>query len=166
MTANTPAAPIAATNPLARLTGALFGLMPLSLTTLVLRIALALPFLRAGQTDWDDWFTLSFGVKARFQDLRLHVFGAEYAFPQPDLMALGAGVAEVALPALLIIGLGTRYAALGLLVMTGVIQLTFPEGWANFHLYWASLALAIMTLGPGKAALDYLLGLDRVSQAR
>jgi putative oxidoreductase len=166
MTANAPAARFAATNLLARFTGAVFALVPISLTTLVLRIALALPFLRAGQTDWDGWFSLSFGVKARFQDLRLHVFGAEYAFPQPDLMALGAGVAEVALPALLIIGLGTRYAAFGLLVMTGVIQLTFPEGWANFHLYWASLALAIMSFGPGKAALDYVLGIDGGSLAR
>jgi putative oxidoreductase len=155
------AAPMARANPIARFTGALFGLVPISLTMVVLRIALALPFLRAGQTDWDDWFVLSFGVKARFVDLRLHLFGAEYPFPQPDLIALAAGVAEVALPTLLIIGLGTRYAALGLLVMTGVIQLSFPEGWANFHLYWASLALAIMTFGPGKIALDYVLGLDR-----
>jgi putative oxidoreductase len=160
VTASPEAAAPAATNPLARFTGAAFGLVPISLTALVLRIALALPFLRAGQTDWDGWFSLSFGVKARFADLRLHWFGAEYPFPQPDLMALAAGLAEVALPALLIVGLGTRYAALGLLVMTGVIQLSFPEGWANFHLYWAALALAIMTLGPGKAALDYVLGLD------
>ena len=152
---------MARANPIARFTGALFGLVPISLTMLVLRIALALPFLRAGQTDWDDWFVLSFGVKARFADLRLHLFGAEYPFPQPDLMALAAGVAEVALPTLLIIGLATRYAGLGLLVMTGVIQLSFPEGWANFHLYWGSLALAIMTFGPGKIALDWLLGLDR-----
>jgi putative oxidoreductase len=152
---------MARANPIARFTAALFGLVPISLTMLVLRIALALPFLRAGQTDWDDWFVLSFGVKARFVDLRLHLFGAEYPFPQPDLMALAAGVAEVALPTLLIIGLGTRYAALGLLVMTGVIQLSFPEGWANFHLYWASLALAIMTFGPGKIALDWVLGLER-----
>jgi putative oxidoreductase len=70
-------------------------------------------------------------------------------------------VAEVGLPVLLIVGLGTRYAALGLLVMTGVIQLSFPEGWANFHLYWASLALSIMTFGPGKVALDRVLGLER-----
>ena len=154
-------APMTRANPLARFTGALFGLVPLSLTMLVLRIALALPFLRAGQTDWDDWFVLSFGVKARFADLQLHLFGAAYPIPQPDLMALAASVAEVALPALLIIGLGTRYAALGLLVMTGVIQLSFPDGWANFHLYWASLALAIMTFGPGRIALDYVLGIDR-----
>jgi putative oxidoreductase len=166
MTANFMAPARAAANPIARFTGALFGLAPVSLTTLVLRVALALPFLRAGETDWDDWFVLSFGVKARFADLRLHIFGAEYPFPQPDLMALAAGVAEVALPALLIVGLGTRYAALGLLVMTAVIQLSFPEGWANFHLYWASLALAILTFGPGKIALDYVLGLDRVSRPK
>ncbi|HYA71767.1 MAG TPA: DoxX family protein, partial [Roseiarcus sp.] len=54
-----------------------------------------------------------------------------------------------------------RYAALGLLIMTGVIQLAFPEGWANFHLYWASLALAVMTFGPGRIALDYAIGIDR-----
>lgn len=165
MSMHSMVAPGAATNPLARFTGSLFGLVPISLTTLVLRIALALPFLRAGQTDWDDWFTLSFGVKARFADLRLHWFGAEIPFPQPDLMALAAGIAEVGLPMLLILGLGTRYAALGLLVMTGVIQLTFPEGWANFHLYWTSLALAILTFGPGRIALDHVLRLDSVSRA-
>jgi putative oxidoreductase len=160
-TADAPSAPLMRANPIARFTDALFGLVPISLTMLVLRIALALPFLRAGQTDWDDWFVLSFGVKARFADLRLHLFGGEYPFPNPDLMALAAGVAEVGLPVLLIVGLGARYAALGLLVMTGVIQLTFPEGWANFHLYWASLALSIMTFGPGRIALDRVLGLER-----
>ena len=159
-TADAPSAPLMRANPIARFTDALFGLVPISLTMLVLRIALALPFLRAGQTDWDDWFVLSFGVKARFADLRLHLFGGEYPFPNPDLMALAAGVAEVGLPVLLIVGLGARYAALGLLIMTGVIQLTFPEGWANFHLYWASLALAILTFGPGQIALDRVLGLE------
>jgi hypothetical protein len=32
----------------------------------------------------------------------------------------------------------------------------------NFHLPWAAVELAILTFGPGKIALDYLLGLDRV----
>ena len=40
--------------------------------------------------------------------------------------------------------------------MTGVIQLTYPDGWANFHLYWAAMALAIMTFGPGAVSLDRL----------
>jgi putative oxidoreductase len=41
--------------------------------------------------------------------------------------------------------------------MTGVIQLVFPDGWANFHLYWASLAVGIMALGPGPLSLDCLI---------
>ena len=49
--------------------------------------------------------------------------------------------------------------------MTAIIQLTVPDGWANFHLAWAAMALAIMTFGPGKIALDYVLGLDRSRRA-
>ena len=52
------------------------------------------------------------------------------------------------------------------LVMTGIIQLTVPDGWQNFHLPWAAMALAILTFGPGKIALDYLLGIDPVSRPR
>jgi hypothetical protein len=54
----------AATNPLARFTFRVFGLFPISLTMLVLRVTLALPFWRSGLTKWDGWFTLSFGAKA------------------------------------------------------------------------------------------------------
>jgi putative oxidoreductase len=162
-TALMTASPVAS-NPIARFTTALFGLFPMSLTMLVLRITLALPFWRSGQTRWDGWFDLSFGAKIMFQDFRLHIFGAEYPFPYPDLMAFASGIAEVTLPVLLVLGLFTRYAALGLLVMTGIIQLTIPDGWMNFHLPWASMALAILTFGPGRIALDWLLGLDRVSR--
>ena len=166
MTANSPAAPAAATNPIARFTGALFGLLPISLTMLALRFALAVPFWKSGMTKWDGYFTLSFGAKQLFIDeFKLHLFGAEYPFPYPELTATLSAIGEVTFPVLLVLGLGTRYAALGLLVMTGVIQLSFPEGWANFHLYWASLALAILTFGPGRIALDSVIGLDRVSRA-
>jgi putative oxidoreductase len=143
----------------------LFGLFPMSLTMVVLRVTLALPFWRSGLTKWDGWFTLSFGAKALFADeFKLHIFGAEYPYPAPELMACASAVGEVALPVLLLLGLGTRYAALGLLGMTAVIQLTVPDGWMNFHLPWASMELAILTFGPGKIALDYLLGLDTVSR--
>jgi putative oxidoreductase len=80
-------------------------------------------------------------------------------------MATLSAIGEVTLPVLLVLGLATRYAALGLLAMTAIIQLTVPDGWVNFHLPWASMALAIMTFGPGRIALDYVLGLDRVARA-
>ncbi len=36
----------------------------------------------------------------------------------------------------------------------------YPDGWANFHLPWAAMALAIMVFGPGSLSLDRALGLD------
>src|SRR5271154_6164567 len=154
-------------NPLARFTLGLFGLFPMSLTTLVLRVPLGLPFFKSGLTKWDDWFTLSFGAQALFTDeFKLHILGAEYPFPAPVLMAYASAIGEVCFPVLLVLGLGTRYAAIGLLGMTAIIQLTVPDGWQNFHLPWASMELAILTFGPGKIALDYLLGLDGVSRPR
>ncbi len=165
MSAYPQAAPAAAPNSLARFTLALFGLAPISLTMLVLRITLALPFWKSGLTKWDGWFNLSFGAQALFSDeFKLHIFGAEYPYPAPELMAYASAICEVTFPVLLVIGLGTRYAALGLLGMTAIIQLTVPDGWQNFHLPWAAMALAILTFGPGRIALDYAVGLDRVSR--
>ena len=148
-------------SPIARLTSAVFGLVPAWLPLLILRLALARPFFASGLTRWDGWFTLSFGTKILFaQDYKLHIFGAQIPFPMPELVATMASSAEIVLPILLAFGLLTRWAALGLLCMTGIIQLTYPDGWANFHLYWAAIALAILTFGPGAISLDRLLGLD------
>ena len=123
----------------------------------VARLALALPFLRSGLTRWDGFLSLSPATAYLFEEqFRLHLFGHEYAFPEPGLIAHLVGVAEIVLPTLLIAGLATRFTALALLLMTAVIQLVFPEGWANFHLYWVALALCIMALGPGKLSLDHL----------
>ena len=160
-------AALAPSNPIARLTGAVFALIPAWLPLLILRLALARPFFASGLTRWDGWFTLSFGAKTLFaEEYKLHIFGAEIPFPMPELVATMASTAEIGLPILLAFGFLTRWAALGLLVMTGVIQLTYPDGWANFHLYWAAVALAIMTFGPGLISLDRLLSLDPGAPAR
>jgi putative oxidoreductase len=153
--------PLAQPNPIARLTSAVFGLVPAWLPLLILRLTLARPFFASGLTRWDGWFTLSFGTKILFsQEYKLHIFGAEIAFPMPELVATMASTAEIVLPILVAFGFLTRWAALGLLIMTGIIQLTYPDGWANFHLYWAAMALAIITFGPGAISLDRLIGLD------
>lgn len=123
----------------------------------VLRIALALPFFRSGLTKWDGFLSLSPAASYLFEDeFKLHIFGRAYDFPLPALIAYLDGMAEIVLPVLLVIGLATRLSALLLLVMTGVIQLVVPDGWANFHLPWAALACAILALGPGKLSLDCL----------
>jgi len=125
----------------------------------LLRAALAIPFLRSGLTKWNGFLSLAPATRYLFEEMfQLHLFGHTYPFPAPDVVAYIDAVAEIILPVLLLIGLATRLSAFGLLVMTGVIQLTVPDGWANFHLPWAALAVALMVLGPGVLSLDWLIG--------
>ncbi len=125
----------------------------------LLRITLALPFFKSGLTKWSGFLTLSPSAEYLFEDeFKLHIFGATYDLLAPGPLAFLDGVAEIALPVLIVIGLATRFSALGLLVMTGVIQLVVPDGWQNFHLPWAALATAIIALGPGPISVDYWLG--------
>lgn len=148
------------TGPLAllrRIEGAI-GAIPPALPLLVLRFALAVPFFYSGLTKWDGFLQLSGGAQFLFmEEFRLHIFGEQYPYPFPILMATMAGIGEICLPILLVLGLGTRFAALGILAMTAIIQLTVPEGWANFHLPWAAMALALATYGGGAIALDRLI---------
>ncbi|MBS0319126.1 MAG: DoxX family protein [Proteobacteria bacterium] len=127
------------------------------LVALVLRIALAVPFWKSGMLKWTGFLTLSDTAVTLFTDeFRLHLPGGPYAYPAPALMAFVTGSAEVALPVLLVLGLGTRFAAACLLVMTCVVELTVPDGWP-VHITWAAMALAIMAHGPGPFSLDHLL---------
>ena len=124
----------------------------------VARLALALPFFHSGLTRWDGFPKLTDATIYLFEEeFKLHVFGGEYSIPVPDLVAFMTGMAEIALPILLVLGFATRLSALGLLAMTGVIQLVVPDGWINFHLYWAALALSIIAMGPGPLSLDHLI---------
>jgi putative oxidoreductase len=124
----------------------------------LLRIALAVPFFKSGLTKWAGFLVLSPTATFLFSDeFKLHIFGQAYSFPAPAVFAWIDGIAEIVLPILLVIGFATRFSALGLLVMIGVIQLVVPDGWANFHLPWAALAVAIIALGPGPLSLDNLV---------
>ena len=128
-----------------------------SLTQLVLRFALALPFWRSGVKKWDGFLQLNDVAVFLFSsEFKLHLPGGPYAFPAPATVAFLSGSAEIIFPILLVLGLGTRFAALGLLLMTAVIQLTVPSGWP-IHLTWAAMALALMAFGPGRVSLDHLV---------
>ena len=123
----------------------------------LLRIALAVPFFKSGLTKWDGFLSLSPAAVFMFEDeFKLHIFGQAYDLPIPDVLAWLDSIAEIVLPILLVVGLATRFSSLGLLVMTGVIQLVVPDGWANFHLPWAAVAVAIVALGAGPLSLDHL----------
>ena len=128
-----------------------------SLTQLVLRFALAVPFWRSGVNKWDGFLQLNEVAVLLFSsEFQLHLPGGPYPFPAPAAVAFAAGAAEILLPILLVLGLATRLAGLGLLVMTLVVQLTVPDGWP-LHVTWAAMALAIMAWGPGRVSLDHLI---------
>jgi putative oxidoreductase len=73
----------------------------------------------------------------------------------PAVTAFLSGSGEIIFPILLVFGFATRFAALGLLVTTVIIQLTVPTGWP-VHITWAAMALAIMAWGPGKISIDHI----------
>lgn len=96
-------------------------------------------------------------------DSTYFLFEHVYALPviPPATAAVLATLGEFGFSALLILGLGSRLAALGLLGMTAVIQtFVFPEAW-GVHGLWAASLLAVATFGPGRVSLDRLLRLER-----
>jgi putative oxidoreductase len=138
--------------------GAVRAMAQPSLTQLILRFALALPFWRSGVLKWDGFLQLNDVAIFLFsEEFRLHLPGGPYPFPAPAVMAFVTGSAEIILPVLLVFGLASRLAAFALLVMTIVVQFTVPAGWP-IHLTWAAMALAIMAWGPGRLSLDHVIG--------
>lgn len=138
--------------------------VPYGAVALLARFALAAVFWSSGQTKVQG-FTLDFVAGVfdpgwpRLSDNAVALFRDEYRLPlvPPELAAVLAAAAEHVLPALLLVGLGTRFAALGLLAMTAVIQfLVYPGAYAT-HGTWAALLLMLVAQGPGALSLDHLL---------
>ena len=130
------------------------GSLPWDAAALALRVFPAAVFFASGQTKLDGW---------RIADSTWFLFEHEYALPliPSDIAAVAATVAEHVLPALLVLGLCTRLSALGLLVMTAVIQVfVYPGAWQT-HGLWAACFLALIVAGPGRLSVDRQLGLDR-----
>jgi putative oxidoreductase len=128
-----------------------------SAVQLVTRVALAVPFWRSGILKWNGFLKLSDTAVTLFSDeFMLHLPGGPYHFPAPAVTAFLSGSGEIVFPVLLILGLSSRFAALGLLFMTAIVELTVPDGWP-IHLTWAAMALSIMAWGPGQISLDHLV---------
>jgi putative oxidoreductase len=128
-----------------------------SLVQLVMRVALAVPFWRSGVLKWSGFLKLSDTAVTLFTDeFMIHLPGGPYHYPAPAVMAFLSGCGEVVFSVLLIIGLATRFAALGLLFMTVIVELTVPDGWP-IHITWAAMALGIMAWGPGRVSIDHWL---------
>ena len=128
------------------------------LVQLVLRLALAVPFWKSGILKWHGFLQLNDTAIDLFtEEFKLHLPGGPYPFPHPAVFAFLSGCGEVTFPVLLVLGFGTRFAAVGLILMTCIIELTVPDGWP-IHLTWVAMALGIAAWGPGLISIDYLLG--------
>ena len=120
---------------------------------LVLRLPVAVVFWRSGRTKVEGWNPLALQPSQPF------LFEHEFGMPFPLVTAHLTALAEHALPVLLVLGLATRPSALGLLLMTAVIQLfVFPDAWLSAHMWWAATLFAVLVLGPGPLSLDALIG--------
>jgi putative oxidoreductase len=124
---------------------ALEALQPLA--QLAARLYVAKVFLLSGLTKVRDWETT------------IALFSDEYHVPvlPPELAAwLGTG-AELLLPCLLVLGLGGRIAAIGLLVLNAVAVLSLgdvAEAALQQHVFWGSLLIGLTLWGPGRWSLD------------
>jgi putative oxidoreductase len=104
-------------------------------------------FLRAGLTKISSW------------ESTVALFADEYKVPvlAPHLAAAMAAAFEVGCSALLLVGLGTRLAALPLIGMIMTIQLfVYPQAWSE-HLVWGSILLVLLTRGGGAISLDHVI---------
>lgn len=109
------------------------------------RILIGKIFFFSGLTKIDDWSN----TLALFQD--------EYKVPfmPPVLSAYSATGFELVCPVLLVLGLGTRWAALPLIGMTAVIQLTYDQN--PQHALWAAMLFALVAFGSGRFGFDAII---------
>lgn len=131
----------------------LFEAIPYSLVALAARIFPAAVFWQSGQTK-----TQGLNVFA-LSDSAVYLFQEEYKLPlvDPAVAAHGAAIAEHLFPALLVVGLASRFSALALLGMTLVIEIfVYPDAWPT-HGTWAACFLLIIARGPGVFSLDHLI---------
>ncbi|MFM2275815.1 MAG: hypothetical protein RL211_1687 [Pseudomonadota bacterium] len=128
-------------------TGALDRTQPLA--ALVARAYVAQVFFLSGLTKLRDWGT----TVALFTD--------EYKVPllSPEVAAVMGTAGELVLPVLLVLGLGGRFAALGLSVVNVVAVISLSEiapAALQQHITWGVLLAALAVYGCGKWSLDSL----------
>lgn len=127
-------------------------LLPPSLLLLIQRLGISSIFFLSGRTKVDGILHIT--------DSTYTLFETDYALPliPPHIAAHAATYSEHLFPILLVLGLGTRFAALGLLGMTTVIEVfVYPDAWPT-HLSWAGLLLPLIAMGGGRWSLDALIG--------
>ena len=142
--------------------------IPYALVALVLRLAVARVFFLDGQTRVDGLsipfglhgYDFSFVLPLQLKSLSYTSFLTGYLPLPPGFAAYVVSGAEFVLPIMLVLGLGTRFAALGLLIVTALMQIhEMPQALLSLHVYGASILLVLIACGPGQASVDHLIKL-------
>ena len=121
------------------------------LFALAMRLYVAKVFIVSGWLKFSRW------------DSTLALFENEYHVPllSPQVAAVLGTMAELGLPVLLILGIGTRAAALALFVFNIVAVISYPDlsdAGLKDHYLWGALMLVIAVYGPSKLSLDHWFG--------
>lgn len=117
------------------------------LLCLIGRLYVAQAFFLSGLTKLRDW------------DTTLALFSDEYHVPllPPEAAAYMGTAGEIGLPVLLVLGLGGRFAALGLSVVNVVAVLSLAEiapAALQQHISWGIVLAALAVFGSGAWTLD------------
>ncbi len=137
------------------------AMIPEWLVTLAMRLVLFKVFWTAVQTKIVGW-TIA-GQHFAFWNVTestFLLFDFEYGIPllPSELAAYLGTFGEFFLALMILFGFMTRFAALGLMAMTLVIQFfVYPEAWWTCLLYWALILLYLIRNGGGLISLDHLL---------
>lgn len=120
------------------------------LAALLARLYVAQVFFGAGLTKLRDWETTLF------------LFTEEYKVPvlPPAVAAVMGTGGELVLPVLLALGLGGRFAALGLSVVNAVAVISLSEiapAALQQHILWGALLAGVAIYGPGPWSVDRFL---------
>jgi putative oxidoreductase len=142
--------------------------IPHSLVALLARVGIGATFWLSGQTKIEGLVLDPIGLHAELgwphvSAGEIELFRDEYALPllSPEFAAPLAAFAEHFFPLLLVLGLGSRFAALALLGMTTVIEVfVYPDAWPT-HATWAACLLLVAARGPGVVSIDHWLAQRR-----
>ena len=89
----------------------------------------------------------------------IFLFDFEYGVPliPADIAAYLGTFGEFFLSLMILFGFLTRFAALGLVVMTLVIQYVYPDFWWSSHAYWLVILIYLVRHGGGQVSVDRFL---------
>ncbi|MBI2715643.1 MAG: DoxX family protein [Rhizobiales bacterium] len=142
--------------------------IPYALVAIVLRLVMARLFFLDGQTriegprvplnvqDFDFSVVLPLQVKVETFGAFLNQYAAVPVSPVVGAYLLS--YAEFILPICLLLGFATRFAALGMLIITALIQIyVAPDALWSVHVFWAAILLVLLSRGPGPISVDAII---------